>query len=81
MERNDLGNITDIVRERLRYRRKNLDLNQTQLAQKTGLTQQEVSLYEKGDREPTIQTLARLAIGLGVSADWLLGLSDETPPN
>jgi transcriptional regulator with XRE-family HTH domain len=80
MERTDLGNVNKILMERIKSRRKSLKFSQEKLAKEAGSTQQEISYYENGDREPSIQSLARLAIGLKVSADWLLGLSDDPPP-
>lgn len=55
-----------------------------------GLTQKEVantlkiavstySKYEIGTTEPNIQTLAMLAKLFGVSTDWLVGISSESP--
>lgn len=40
-----------------------------------------LSNYESGKREPDFATLKRIVDAYGVSADWLLGLTDErTPP-
>ena len=49
---------------------------------KKGLSQKEVakstySLYESGNREPNVQTIKKIADFLGISADELLGLSDQ----
>jgi transcriptional regulator with XRE-family HTH domain len=65
------------IGQNVRDLRKKRNLTQVQLAKLTGLTQQEVSYYENGDREPTIQTLIRLAIGLHVSIDSLVGFEPE----
>jgi phage repressor protein C with HTH and peptisase S24 domain len=60
--------------DRLKLARKNLNLSQPALAKKCGLSggQGRISHYEAGRREPDIETLAALAIGLEVSVDWLL---------
>lgn len=36
--------------------------------------------WEIGARQPKLDMFAHLCKRLGVTADWLLGLSDETPP-
>lgn len=59
---------------RLKEARKAAGLTQRQMATKLGMTASGYCLYEKGEREPTIKTLARLSRTLKRSADWLLGL-------
>ena len=39
-----------------------------------GMSGTQISHYESGRREPTLTNLRQIAIGLEVSADWLLGL-------
>lgn len=64
-----------IFRAKLRERRKELNLTQTGLANHGGFYQQDISKYERGESEPSLENLAKLAVALGVSLDWLLGLS------
>ena len=52
-------------------------MSQTDFAQKLGVKQTSYSSWERGIKDPLAQTLAQIASTLGVSADWLLGLSDE----
>lgn len=40
------------------------------------LNQQTYQRYESGVREPDLETLHLIGVSLGVSLDWLLGLSD-----
>ena len=58
------------------------------LLEEKGLTQREagemmgvshvcISRYVKGDREPKISNVASLSKGLGVSVDYLLGLTEQ----
>lgn len=54
------------------------NINQTQLAQKIGAKQAQVSEWLKGKAKPGYDTLKNMAIFLDVSADYLLGLEDET---
>jgi ribosome-binding protein aMBF1 (putative translation factor) len=45
--------------------REKLHLSQAQLAKKTGMKQQEVSRIEKGDQNAKVETLLKLASGVG----------------
>ncbi len=51
-------------------------MSQTDFALKLGVKQTSYSSWERGIKDPLAQTLAQIASTLGVSADWLLGLSD-----
>ena len=48
----------------------------TAFARDAGIQQQNMDRYLKG-REPTLSAIIQLCRGLGVSADWLLGLADK----
>jgi transcriptional regulator with XRE-family HTH domain len=53
-------------------------MTQEQLAKASGVKQSHISRLETGDiKDVKGSTLARLARALGVSADYLLGLTDE----
>lgn len=64
-------------RERLRLARCRARLTQTELGDKIGVSQMMISQYETARRHPSFETLKLLAEALHVSADWLIGLSDE----
>ena len=49
------------------------------LAEKAGVTQEEISLWERGRRLPTLRTVSRLAEALGIPSERLLQ-SPETVP-
>ena len=49
-------------------------LTQEQLAESIGVTRSAIAQYESGEKEPTVHRLADMAIALGVSADYLLGI-------
>ena len=49
-----------------------------ELAKKLNMTQQRISSYEKGIREPDIETLKEIIKFFGVSADYFLGISNTT---
>ena len=65
--------------KRLRRARRFKDISQDEISRDIALSQITISGYERGTREPTLYTLSRLAKKLGVSADYLLGLTDEPP--
>ncbi len=51
-------------------------LTQTELATRIGASNNQVGRYEAGESDPSIEVLVRLVNQLGVSADWLIGVSD-----
>ena len=57
--------------------RKSANLSQKQLAEKIGVSQSTIAKLEIGRNEATASTLTKLAQYFDVSADYLLGLSDE----
>jgi len=60
---------------RLRYER---NLSQAQLARKVGLkSSSTIAAYEAGSRFPSLPTLIELSRALGVTTDYLLGVSKE----
>lgn len=56
-------------------------MNQAQLAEAVGTTPARVSDWKAGKSRPTIDQLANVAKVLGVSVDYLLGVSDEPRPD
>lgn len=61
---------------RLELLRKEKDLSQNQLAKKINMTQQRISAYEKGKREPDIETLKQFADFFDCTIDYITGKSD-----
>lgn len=61
---------------RLKYLREEQKLSQAEFANKIGLSQQSISLYEKEDRKPSQEVLECLADFFNVSIDYLLGKSN-----
>lgn len=51
-------------------------LSQRKLSDETGVSQQALSLYEKGERNPKIETWQKLANYFDVSVSYLQGVSD-----
>ncbi len=62
---------------RLKAARQLLQINQSDLADKTGLPPTSISHFEAGSRKPSFDNLRRLAEQLNVTADYLLGRVDE----
>lgn len=65
---------------RVRERRKQLHLTQTQLAELLAITQSIICEYETGRTVPSLKNLSYLAVVLNTSADYLLGLTDNPHP-
>lgn len=61
---------------RIKELRQSKGLTQAELATKLGVTRQAVSLYEKGQRKPKIETLKKLADYFGVSVPYIKGELD-----
>jgi transcriptional regulator with XRE-family HTH domain len=68
----------DLFRRRLAQAMRDTDETQSALARKTGVDRSTISqlLASDGTRLPNAQVVAECAAALGVSGDWLLGLSD-----
>ncbi len=58
--------------ERVRKRRKELGLTQTEMAERLGMTQPSYAQIEQGRREPGLAALYRVAAALQVSIHELL---------
>ena len=64
-------------RKRFVQARKKLGITQTDLAERMDVSQGAVSAWERGERDPGSDMVAKMAEVLGVSADWLLGASED----
>lgn len=58
--------------KKLRELRKARRLTLAEVANAIGIKQQVLSYYERGDREPRVETLKKLAMFYGVSIDYLV---------
>lgn len=65
---------------RIKQLREEKGISQLEFAKKINLTQQSVSAYEKGIREPSLDILKTIADFFGVSTDYILGKSDVRNP-
>ena len=65
------------MQNRLKEIRQGKNLSQADIAKALGVTRQAISLYEKGDREPKLETWQKLADFFNVLVDYLLGISKD----
>lgn len=63
--------------EKLKALRLEKGYTQQQLAERVGLVKGSISAYEQSAKYPSIDVLIKLCDLFGVSADYLLGLSDS----
>lgn len=62
---------------RLKQLRESNKLTQEELANKLGISRGSISYYEKRERFPDINVLFKVCEYFNVSADWILGLSND----
>ena len=67
----------DIIAQRIKEQRSIKGWSQNELALRLGLTQDSISLWEKGKRLPDTPYIIMLSKIFDISADYLLGLEDE----
>ena len=65
--------------ERIAAARKAADLTQEALGEKLGVSRQAVSKWESGQAVPDLDTVAKLCLALGFSADYLLFGREDAP--
>jgi len=69
-----------MIKNRLRQAREEKGLSQTDVAQLLNISRQAYNHYETGKREPTVETISKLAEIFDVSTDYLLGKTDQKKP-
>lgn len=76
---NDKGKCGElfILTKRLRDLREDNDFKQEVVAKVLGITRQQYQLYESGKRKLPVDKLKILCEFYNVSADYILGLTDE----
>lgn len=67
----------EVFKARIKAIRLELGYSQAYVAAETDNTQSNISKYESGDLEPTIEQLGKLAQFYCVSIDWLLGMTKK----
>lgn len=67
------------VGERLKAKRKSLNLSQEQVSEQIGIKKSSLSRIENGETDPSMSTLIGLSQFFNVSADWILFGTDSGP--
>ena len=62
---------------RLRQLRDEAGLSQQELSNQTGITKSSINMYERGEREPGLETLEVLADYFNVDMDYLIGYQSK----
>lgn len=68
-----------MFRVELKKHREGAGLSQYKLAEKMGVSQATVGMWESGKREPNFTMLCKLADFFGVSVDALIGQKEKAP--
>jgi transcriptional regulator with XRE-family HTH domain len=58
--------------EKIKVARRQMDLKQYELAEKTGLSANYISLIESGKKSPSLKNLYKIAEALNTNVSWLL---------
>lgn len=66
-----------VFQERLLLARRRRDLSQEELAARAEVFKTDISKYERGQSQPNLPRLKRLADALDVNTDFLLGRCEE----
>ena len=67
--------------ERIQWVRDCKNITQKEIAEYLGIKQQQYARYERGINIMPVTYLPKICIYLGVSADYILGLTDEVDLN
>ena len=78
--RRDSGPFRRALGEAIRARRLELDLSQEELAYQADLDRTYLSGLEGGARNPTLETLLRVAKALGLKASEMMGEAETGTP-
>ena len=64
--------------KRLKELRNEQKLSQTELAERLQTTQSTIGKYEREELQPNIDVIIQICLYFNITADYLLGLEDET---
>ena len=67
----------EIFAKRLKERAQQLGISDREAARQCGLEERRYAHYAGGRREPDLETVVRIAKGLGTTPNWLLGLDSD----
>jgi len=83
MQRREQGRhpgLETAIGARIRARRRQLGLSQTELAERLGVSFQQVQKYEQGTNRVAASTLVAAAAALATTVGWLVGEDVSTSP-
>lgn len=63
--------------KRLRFLRTTAKLSQQELANRIGISKSSINMYERGEREPGLETLEIIADFFNVDMDYLMGRQEK----
>lgn len=66
--------------ERLTGLRESMGMNKAEAARKLNMSAMGYGRYEKGEREPSYQTVCYIAQTFGTTVDYLYGINDQISP-
>lgn len=69
-----------ILSERMKSLREGTDITQGDIARRLGVSRSTVGMYERGAREPDVDSINRIASIFDVSVDYLTGRSNDRRP-
>lgn len=78
VETSEKSEFSNIFPKRLKEAREERGLTQKEISLRIGTSANAINNYELGLRTPTADILRKIAISLNVSADYLLGFSDNS---
>jgi transcriptional regulator with XRE-family HTH domain len=70
--------LTSAFPQRLRESREKLGIAQQELARLCSFGLNQINRYERGVQEPSVPALIKIANILGVSLDYLVGMTDDS---
>ncbi len=65
------------IHENIKRARKEAGISQTELAEKLGVYQKDISRWENGEHAPTLEIFVEICKTLQVSADTILELNNK----
>lgn len=68
-----------ILGQRIRQAREQAHIRQVELARRIGISANALNSIEHGETDPRASRVVAITRELQVSANWLLGLDDDTP--
>jgi transcriptional regulator with XRE-family HTH domain len=67
----------EILARQLKERARQLGITNAEAARRCGLDERRYNHYTSGRRQPDLAMLVKIAMSLGTTPNWLLGLDDE----